>query len=368
VGQTLLCSNTVFDVLYKKLFAGDTNRMARGMTRQGRSISVLILALLGTIGFAGGAFAQAAQRATAVELGSRTAKGGFKNETEIAGKFNGWRTDDDARRWLAAMNYRLDEVESVVATKPHGEKADVEVRIKTRARERREGISIKLVSSPNGFNQIDKRWLAAYARMWNMPPGVIRSLKLFTGETPPAGGSRNPKRMFLNEFDVAARNEIVDFFTQNKAKILHALFSGDGPHAAGWFMVALKGGENTRWILKTDADAVRFFGEGKVEITRSGNLKIGRVTMQRKGGDGGRETAKMLQFKINPAALFLYSVELTPRRELKLTRLRRPGKLRNAAPPPPVQGLAPSSRNDSLLRESRKRSRIAARVQRPSPL
>ncbi|MBX7261288.1 MAG: hypothetical protein K1X26_06545 [Chitinophagales bacterium] len=26
--------------------------------------------------------------------------------------------------------------------------------------------------------------------------------------------------------------------------------------------------------------------------------------MQRKGGDNGRETAKMLQFKINPAELF----------------------------------------------------------------
>jgi hypothetical protein len=26
--------------------------------------------------------------------------------------------------------------------------------------------------------------------------------------------------------------------------------------------------------------------------------------MQRKGGDGGRDTAKMLQFKINPSELF----------------------------------------------------------------
>ncbi|MFC1932067.1 hypothetical protein ACFLXU_00335 [Chloroflexota bacterium] len=26
--------------------------------------------------------------------------------------------------------------------------------------------------------------------------------------------------------------------------------------------------------------------------------------MQRKGGDGGRETSKMLQFKINPVELF----------------------------------------------------------------
>ncbi len=31
---------------------------------------------------------------------------------------------------------------------------------------------------------------------------------------------------------------------------------------------------------------------------------FGRITMQRKGGDGGRDTAKMLQFKINPALLF----------------------------------------------------------------
>jgi len=46
------------------------------------------------------------------------------------------------------------------------------------------------------------------------------------------------------------------------------------------------------------------FGNGNIEITARGNFKIGRITMQRKGGDGGRETAKMLQFKINPAELF----------------------------------------------------------------
>jgi hypothetical protein len=28
------------------------------------------------------------------------------------------------------------------------------------------------------------------------------------------------------------------------------------------------------------------------------------MDMQRKGGDGGRKTAQMLQFKINPAELF----------------------------------------------------------------
>jgi hypothetical protein len=56
--------------------------------------------------------------------------------------------------------------------------------------------------------------------------------------------------------------------------------------------------------LRTDAYAIKFFSEGNVELTRNGNLKIGRITVQRKGGDGGRESAKMLQFKINPALLF----------------------------------------------------------------
>src|SRR5206468_7572666 len=85
---------------------------------------------------------------------------------------------------------------------------------------------------------------------------------------------------------------------------LHDLFAGDGPHAANWVMVALKSTDKPRWVLRTDADTIKFFGEGKIEITSRGNLKIGRITMQRKGGDAGRDTAKMLQFKINPALVF----------------------------------------------------------------
>jgi dissimilatory sulfite reductase (desulfoviridin) alpha/beta subunit len=69
-------------------------------------------------------------------------------------------------------------------------------------------------------------------------------------------------------------------------------------------MVAFKATENTRWTLRKAEDVIKFYGEGTVVITRNGNLKIGGITMQRKGGDGGRETAKMLQFKINPAKLF----------------------------------------------------------------
>jgi len=49
---------------------------------------------------------------------------------------------------------------------------------------------------------------------------------------------------------------------------------------------------------------INYFGNGEVLITNRGSIKIKRITIQRKGGDGGRDTAKMLQFKINPAELF----------------------------------------------------------------
>lgn len=247
-----------------------------------------------------------AQKTVDVKIarGSQTAKNGFKNETEIRDKFNNWKADEDARTWLAAMNYKVSDIESVVASKPHGEKADVEVRIKTKLGEKVEGISIKLVSSPNGFNQIDKRWLVTYAKLWKMPADVIAALKLFVGETPPTRAGRNTKRMFLNELEPAQQKVVVDFFTENKDEIVSDLFAGDGVHDADWVMVALKATDKPRWIIRSSADTIKFFGEGNVEITRNGNLKIGRITMQRKGGDGGRETAKMLQFKINPVQLF----------------------------------------------------------------
>lgn len=271
------------------------------MTRLNKR-KILFVVIVAVAMFAG-TQAQTPKTAKA-EVGSQTAKNGFKNEDEIRNKFNNWKTDEDARVWLAAMNYDVTEIESVTATKPHGEKADVEVIIRTKSGEKKEGISIKLVSNTNGFNQIDKRWLATYAKMWRMPESVRDALRLFVGETPPNKASRDANRMFLNELDADAQKAVIDFFTANREMIVSDLFSGDGAHAAGWVMVALKSADKPRWVLRTDADTIKFFGEGKIELTRNGNLKIGRITMQRKGGDGGRETAKMLQFKINPALLF----------------------------------------------------------------
>ncbi|HMQ05050.1 MAG TPA: hypothetical protein PKD26_14110 [Pyrinomonadaceae bacterium] len=257
---------------------------------------VAVVCLFGFLGWA--------QAPAAVEKGSQTAKAGFKNEDEIAAKFNNWRTDAEAAVWLAFLGYKAADIVEVTARKPHGEKADIVVRVRTAVGEKSDGVSIKLVSTATGFNQIDKRWLRQYAAMWKMPDDVIETLRLFTGETKPNRPSRDPRRMFLNELPAERQKRLVEFFTANKAEIISDLLKGDGEFSAGWILVALKSAEKPRWVLRIIDYAIKFYSEGPVEITRAGNLKVGRITMQRKGGDGGRETANMLQFKFNPALLF----------------------------------------------------------------
>lgn len=105
--------------------------------------AALVILVLASSGYVSAQKPQAAK----VELGSQTAKNGFKNETEIQEKFNNWKTDEDARVWLAAMNYKVAEIESVAATKPHGEKADVEVKIKTAKGARFEGARSLIVTA-----------------------------------------------------------------------------------------------------------------------------------------------------------------------------------------------------------------------------
>ena len=50
-----------------------------------------------------------------IQLGSNTAKNGFKNEDDIVEKFNKWKTDTEAKTWLEIMEYKLDEIEFVKA-------------------------------------------------------------------------------------------------------------------------------------------------------------------------------------------------------------------------------------------------------------
>ena len=42
-----------------------------------------------------------------VQLGSKTAKDGFKNEDDVINKFNNWKDDVVAQDWLIAIRRQL---------------------------------------------------------------------------------------------------------------------------------------------------------------------------------------------------------------------------------------------------------------------
>lgn len=242
-------------------------------------------------------------------LGSRTAKKGFLNEDDIVEKFNNWNLDEDAQKWLLIMEYQLNDIEYVKAVKLSGYKTDVQVQVTIKLKDAidAQNLQVKLVSNPKGFNQIDKRWVDKYVEMWNIPLDIISIFKKYTGEIEPTiSNPKDNRRMFANEFTIDEQKKILDWLNENKSLIVSDILKGRGQFSAEWMLVAQKVKKNSRWVLKPMNFCLNHFGNGTIEITKQGNFKIGRITMQRKGGDNGRDTAKMLQFKINPAELFDY--------------------------------------------------------------
>lgn len=222
-------------------------------------------------------------------------------------RFNNWKNDPYSKLWLKAMDYKLSEIKSVEAIIISGYKTDVQVqvRIKMTKAINIENLQVKLVSNPQGFNQIDKRWIDKYKEMWEIPPNVVKILKYYTGEIlPTISHPRDPRRTFLNEIPKVNQDLIINWFKNNKMLIVNDLLKGRGKFSAEWILVIQRSENEIKWVLKPINIVLNYYGNGEVVITRLGNLRIGNITMQRKGGDGGRKSAQMLQFKINPAKLF----------------------------------------------------------------
>lgn len=245
-----------------------------------------------------------------VDKGSQIAKDGFKNEDEVVEKFNNWQTDLESQQWLETMGYDLKEIEFVEAFKLSGYKTDVQVQVRIKLKNLIdvENLQVKLVSNPKGFNQIDKRWIDKYVEMWSIPLEIVGILKRYTGENKPTILSpKDNRRMFANEFTQDEQVLVLNWLENNKTLIISDILRGRGKFAAEWILVVLKPNKknkNSLWTIKPMNIAVNHFSQGDVIITKRGSFTIGKITMQRKGGDGGRITANMLQFKINPAELF----------------------------------------------------------------
>ena len=209
---------------------------------------------------------------------------------------------------LKIMNYDLTEIEYVKADVISGYKADVNCKIQIKLKNAIdvENLQVKLVSNKKGFNQVDKRWLKSYKDLWNIPEDVYKLLQYFTGELKPyRTGTKDSRRMFLNEMTLDERNLILNWFSENIMLVLTDILRGRGEFCAEWILVAQKLPSNARWTLKNINEALQhYYGDGTVSMSPRGSINLGRVGIQRKGGDNGRETANMLQFKVDPTELF----------------------------------------------------------------
>lgn len=136
--------------------------------------------------------------------------------------------------------------------------------------------------------------------MWQFDDKICELLQYFTGELKQG----DKKRLFISDFNETEQNLLLTWFKNNKILVLSDILRGRGEFSAEWVLVAQKLPQNARWILKNINEVLQHYGNGEVIVSPRGSLKIGRVTMQRKGGDNGRVTANMLQFKIDPTELF----------------------------------------------------------------
>ena len=207
------------------------------------------------------------------------------------------------------MWYSLEKIEYVKALKiKWSHKADIQVQVKIIIKLKDEidiqNISIKLVSNKKWFNQIDKRWLKNYVDLWNISTDILPIFQYFCGEIAPYKvWTRDPRRMFIDELTSIEREKLLSFLYKNKLMIVSDILRWRWEFCAEWILVIRKDGDY-HWVLKSINEVMNFYGNWEIIVSPRGSIKIWKITIQRKWGDWWRNTANMLQFKIDPTELF----------------------------------------------------------------
>jgi hypothetical protein len=130
-------------------------------------------------------------------------------------------------------------------------------------------------------------------------------LQCFTGEKLPIlydeqKTFRKKNRMFLDELKESDLKELLSYFETHKESFLQTAFLGLEKELEPHYLVCIQGSDLSSAKFINMSKVLSLALNGPVELTPRGSLKIGKVTLQRKGGDGGRESAKDLQMKIKP--------------------------------------------------------------------
>ena len=168
------------------------------------------------------------------------------------------------------------------------------------------GISLKTFGpGTSSSNQVFRTPVQQYEREWDVPHDVSALIRNFVG----IGESLS--RVFFDEVSMEEAKLVTNFFGQVQPYVISSILAGKAGAAlrADWMM--LHEAQDDTWPERVgDRDFWKMYPMAKVidicctvppAITADGGLRLGLgLTMQRKGGDGGRASANDLQFKMSP--------------------------------------------------------------------
>ncbi len=149
------------------------------------------------------------------------------------------------------------------------------------------------------FNQIKRCSIASFKEEFDAPSDVVDILNKYTeGKKKLLPGNYSPKEL----------NRLLEFLHENQRPLLASAFTGqDKKPKANWLLLHQWKFPNWRRnIARKDRSflismqkILALFNEIEVTYTKRGTITFGAgVTLQRKGGDKGKDSANDLQFKL----------------------------------------------------------------------
>ena len=248
---------------------------------------------------------------------SEIAKSGFRYEDYVAKEFKNWKTSKDAKGWLNDMGVDISKIQEIkaITTRAFSDTGKSDVYVFINKSKEPEGITIKYFQENVGYNQIDKRWIDHYKPLWNFSDKVAKALKKYTGEKGfqpkdllnenDITKLKDERRFYIDELPASDQKAIKDFFSSNLHNIVSDMLKGENDKFTNWLLVT-KHREHVFVASKLISihKAINHYCQGGYAVSKRGVPKIGKITMQRKGGDAGKPTAQMLQFKFEPNEVF----------------------------------------------------------------
>jgi hypothetical protein len=254
-------------------------------------------------------------------LASKAAKRGLKAEKRLINAINSM--DELGKKLIKAIGDSLGLKFTLCSAYKGPPRAKTDIVITRNGKSTL--ISVKEFDVKFDYNHVERHYMDFYAQKWLMPQNVYVSLKQFVGEineqgapisierlereaerlcTSPGKLSKK-RRIFINQMNYQTRETIKEFFRSKKVEILKDAFIND--ENIEFFIVVKREGDTAHYYVLPTKDVLNVYSAGDVIITPRGSLQIGKVVLQRKGGDhrtnGGRVdvVASQLQFKIKPS-------------------------------------------------------------------